>query len=250
MGAGEENLRTALLAPNVVDVGANPVAVAEDFPRQHLVAPHDRFAAAEVDDDVAVFDAFDDAVDDVADAILVFVVLPVALGFAPLLHDPRRGRLRGNAAVFERRQRIGDGIADLGRGVAAARFVEAYLHRRIFHRLDHQHVARQVKLARLRIDFGAHFGLAAVARTGGLGDRVLHGAEHDPAIDGFFPGDRVGDLQQFEFVGAYGRHWSVSLELTHRLVLFQPDIAMFCLLRPMPAVTRPGRFAFAALAPS
>ena len=230
MGARQENLRPALLAPHVVDVGADAVAVAENLARQHFVAPHDRFAAAEIDHDVAVLDALDDAVDDVADAILVFVILPVALGLAHLLHDHLLGRLRGDAAIFERRQRIGDGIADLGCGMAPARVFEADLHRRIFHRLDHQHVARQMQLAALRIDLGAHFGLAAVARAGGLGDRVLHGAEHDLAIDGFFAGDRVGDLQQFEFVGAYGRHKSVSLELACRLVLFRRCVAMSCLM--------------------
>ena len=115
MGARQENLRPALFAPHVVDIGADAVAVAEHLARQHLVAPHDGFAAAEIDDDVAVFDALDDAVDDVADAILVFVVLPVALGLAHLLHDHLLGRLRGDAAVFQRRQRVGDGVADLGR---------------------------------------------------------------------------------------------------------------------------------------
>ena len=124
MRARQENLRTARLAAHVVDIGADAVAVAEHFARQQFVAPHDRFAAAEIDDDVAVFDALDDAVDDVADAILVFVVLPVALGFAHLLHDHLFGRLRGDAAVFERRQRIGDGVADLRGRMALARVLE------------------------------------------------------------------------------------------------------------------------------
>ena len=93
--------------------------------RQHLVAPHDRFAAAEIDHHVAVFDALDDAVDDVADAVLVFLVLPVALGLAHLLHDHLLGRLRGDAAVFERRQRVGDGVADLRGRMALARVFEA-----------------------------------------------------------------------------------------------------------------------------
>ena len=118
MRARQENLRAARLAAHVVDVGADAVAVAEHFARQHLVAAHDRLAAAEIDDDVAVFDALDDAVDDVADAILVFLVLPVALGLAHLLHDHLLRRLRGDAAVFERRQRLGDGVADLRGGIA------------------------------------------------------------------------------------------------------------------------------------
>jgi hypothetical protein len=122
-----KDLRPALLAPHVVDVGADAVAVAEHLARQHFVAPHDRFAAAEIDHDVAVFDALDDAVDDIADAILVFVVLPVALGLAHLLHDHLLGRLRGDAAVFERRQLVGDGVADLRGRMAAAGFLEADL---------------------------------------------------------------------------------------------------------------------------
>ena len=75
-------------------------------------------------DDVAVFDALDDAVDDVADAVLVLGILPVALGLAHLLHDHLLGALRGDAAIFERRQRIGDGVADLSGGVMAARLVQ------------------------------------------------------------------------------------------------------------------------------
>ena len=118
MRARQENLRTARLAAHVVDVGADAVAVAQRFARQHLVAADDRLAAAEIDDHVAVFDALDDAVDDLADAVLVFLVLPVALGLAHLLHDHLLGRLRGDAAVFERRQRIGDGVADLGGGIS------------------------------------------------------------------------------------------------------------------------------------
>src|ERR1700751_496854 len=68
-----------------------------------------------------------------------------------------------------------------------------------------------MQLAAFRIDFRTHFSLAAVSRARGLGDRILHGAEHDLAIDRLFTRDRVGDLQQFESIGANGRHWSVSL---------------------------------------
>src|SRR5262249_53188611 len=111
MGAGEEDLRAAGLATHVENIGADAVAVAEDFARQHLVAADDGFATAEIDDHAAVFDALDDAVDDVADAILEFLILPVALGLAHLLHDDLLGRLRGDAAVLERRQGIGNSVA-------------------------------------------------------------------------------------------------------------------------------------------
>jgi hypothetical protein len=60
MRARQEDLRAALLAAHVVDIGADAVAVAEGLARQQLVAAHDRFAAAQIDDHVAVFDALDE----------------------------------------------------------------------------------------------------------------------------------------------------------------------------------------------
>src|SRR5690606_32737915 len=80
MRARQEDLRPARLAAYIVEIGADAVAGAEGLARDQLVAAHDGFAAAEVDDDVAVFGALDGAVDDLADAILVLLVLPVALG--------------------------------------------------------------------------------------------------------------------------------------------------------------------------
>ena len=61
---------------------------------------------------------FTDAVDDLADAVLVLVELALALGLAHLLHDDLLGVLRGDAAEIERRQRLGDEVADLGLRIA------------------------------------------------------------------------------------------------------------------------------------
>ena len=68
--------------------------------------------------------------------------------------------------------------------------------------LDHQEVARQAQLAGLGVDLGMDVGLGAVARAGGLGDRVLHRVEHDLLVDRLLARDRVGDLQEFKPVGA------------------------------------------------
>ncbi len=203
MRAREEDLRATRLAAHVVDEGADAVAVAEHLARQQLVAPHDGFAATEIDDDIAVFDALDDAVDDVADAILVFGVLAVALGLTHLLHDHLLGRLRGDAPIFERRQRIGDGVAHLRGGMALARVLDGDLIGGVLDRLHHQHVAGQPQVAGLRLDLGMHVGLGAVARTRRLGDGVLHGGDDDAAVDRLFARHCVGDLQKLEPVGAY-----------------------------------------------
>ncbi len=176
MGARQEDLRPALLAAHIVDVGADAIAVAEHFARQHFIAPNNRFAATEIDHHIAVLDALDDTVDDVADPILVLVILTIALGFAHLLHDHLLGRLCGDASVFERRQLVRDGVADLGGGMMAAGLIERDLEGWVFNRVNHQHVARQMKFAAFRIDLRAHFGFAAIARARRLGDRLLHSA--------------------------------------------------------------------------
>ena len=124
----------ALLAAHVVDVGADAVAEAHVLARDHLVAADDALGAAEVDDDVAVFDALDGAVDDLADAVLVLVVLALALGLAHLLHDHLLGVLRRHAAEVERRQRLGDQVADLGLGVAPLGVGERDLRRLVLDR--------------------------------------------------------------------------------------------------------------------
>ena len=136
-GARQEDLRAALLAAHVVDVGADAVAVAHVLARDHLVAADDALGAAEVDDDVAVLDALHRAVDDLADAVLVFVVLALALGLAHLLHDHLLGVLRGDAAEIDRRQRLGDDDRRPGRRrCGACASVERDLRRVVLDRLD------------------------------------------------------------------------------------------------------------------
>ena len=120
MRARQEDLRAALFAAHVVDVGADAVAILVVFARDQLVAADDRLATAEIDDDIAVFDTLDGAVDDLADAVLVFVILAVAFGLAHLLHDDLLGRLRGDTAEIHRRQLFGDEVAELGVGIALA----------------------------------------------------------------------------------------------------------------------------------
>ena len=70
MGARQENLRPARFLAHVVDIGAHALALAEILARDQLVAAQHRLGAAEIDHDVAELDALDEAVDDVADAVL------------------------------------------------------------------------------------------------------------------------------------------------------------------------------------
>jgi hypothetical protein len=164
--AREPGSRAAGFAAHVEEIGADAVAGTEGLARNKLVAADDRLAAAEIDDHVAVFDALDRAVHDLADAVLVFLVLAVALGVAHLLHDHLLGRLRRDAAEIEGRQGVGDHVAHLGRRVVAgAGLGQGDLAGIVLHRavLDHEEVPRQAQLAGLGIDFRMDVGLGAVA---------------------------------------------------------------------------------------
>src|SRR6266702_4422670 len=91
-------------------------------------------------------------------------------------------------------------------GMPPARLFEADLGGGVFNRVDHQHVAREMKLAALRVDLRADFGLAAVSRARRFGDGVFHRAQNDLTVDRLFASDCVRDLQQFKSIGANGRH--------------------------------------------
>ncbi len=97
MGARKENLRASGFAPDIVDVSPDAIAVAERFARNHFIATHDAFGTAEIDDNRTKLDPLHGAVHDLADAVLVFVILAFAFGVADLLHDHLLGRLRRDA---------------------------------------------------------------------------------------------------------------------------------------------------------
>ena len=141
--------------------------------------------------------------DDLADAVLEFVIHALALGIAHLLHDHLLGVLRGDAAEIDGRQRLGDIVADGGGGVAAIGFDEADFGGVVLDFLDHQQQAVQPGLAGLGVDLGADFILRAIARLRGALDRLLHRLQDDRLVDRFLARHRVGDLQKFEPVGAH-----------------------------------------------
>jgi hypothetical protein len=121
--------------------------------------------------------------------------LAVALGLAHLLDDNLLGRLCGDAAIFERRQRIGDRVADLRGWMALAGFLQSDLVGRIFDGFHYQHVAGQPQITCFRLDLGVHVGFRAIARASSLGDGVFHRCDHDAAVDRLLARDRIGNLQ-------------------------------------------------------
>jgi hypothetical protein len=130
--------------------------------RQQLVTAQDRFGAAEIDHDIAELDTLDEPVDDLADAVLEFEVLALALGVAHLLHDDLLCRLGGDAAEIDGRQRIGNVIADLGLRVEPLRLGQGDLSSLVLHRLGDLAEAQQADLAALAVDLGADVIFLAV----------------------------------------------------------------------------------------
>src|SRR5690606_1645398 len=113
MRTRQEDLRTTLFAAHVVNVSAHTIAVLEVFARDQFVTTDNRLATPKIDNNVAVLHALDGTVDDLADAILVLVVLAITLSFTNLLDDDLLGRLSSNTAELHRRQLFGDEITDL-----------------------------------------------------------------------------------------------------------------------------------------
>ncbi len=222
MGAREKNLRAALLAAHIVDIGAHAIPRLQRLTRQHFIAPDDGFGAAQINDHIAVFHALDEAVDDLADAVLELVILPVAFGLAHLLDDDLLCRLGSDATEIHRRQGFGNEITRLGGRIAALGIFKDDLGCIIVDGLDDFQQAGEMNLTRLGIDLGAHIGLQTVARAGRLLDGVFHRGENDFLVDGLLAGDRVGNLQQFQTIGANG-HGAYSSCQTFCLVMSCPQ---------------------------
>src|SRR3546814_19547318 len=92
MRAAEEDLRPPILAHHLEDQAADAIVDAHHLARDLRVAADDALGAAKIDDDMAEFDALDDAGDDHSDATLAFLELALAPGVAdPLEEDFPKG---------------------------------------------------------------------------------------------------------------------------------------------------------------
>jgi hypothetical protein len=141
MAARQEDLRAARLLAHVEDIGAHAVVHAQRLAGDRLVAADHAFGALQVDGDVAVVDPLDHTRHDLADAVLEFLVLPLALALAHALGDHLLGGLGGDAAEIDRRQLVGQEVADLRFGIAALRLDQRHLGVLVLDRVGHLHVA-------------------------------------------------------------------------------------------------------------
>ena len=217
MGARKENLRPALFAAHIVDIGANTVVLLKAFARQQLVAAHDRLGMAQIDGDIAVFDALDLAVDDIADPVLELLVLALAFGIAHLLHDHLLGRLRRHAAEIDRGQRIVDIAAHFDFGILVAGILKQNFGGLVFDFLDHLAAAGNADFTGLAVDLGDDIVLQPIAGPRRLLDGFFHRLQNDVGIDMLFARYRIGNLQQFQTIGgrSHASNCSRNSDLTN-----------------------------------
>ncbi|EAQ04012.1 hypothetical protein OB2597_12231 [Pseudooceanicola batsensis HTCC2597] len=208
IGAAQEDLRPALFAAHILDVAADPVVRAIALAADLLVPAQDGFAPAHIDDDIAVFLALDDTVDDRAGAVLEFLVLAVALGLAHLLENHLLGGLGCDPAHVDRRNLFGEGVADLRIGHVLPGLLNRHLGLVILQLLvlDHGADAGKGRAARLAVDRHADVHLGAVAALRGAGEGFLHRFDNQAGVDHLLARDRFGGLQKFKLVGRGNRH--------------------------------------------
>ena len=99
---------------------------------------------------------------------------------------------------IDRRQRLQDVIAELGRRIALARLLERDLDRRIADLVGDLEIAIEPDVAGLAVDLGDDLVLLAVlAPRGGL-DRLLHRDDHVLHADALLLGDVLRDADQLQ----------------------------------------------------
>ena len=204
VGTGEENLRAAGFFAHVVDVGTDPVADLGLLALDQLIAAQHSFGPAEVEVDIAVLNALDQPGDDLALAVLEFLVLLLALGGANLLHDHLLGRLGRDPAQVDGRQFFGQKVADTQRFVEQVGVAQRDLGHVVFDFFAQLHdfaVAVQRNLTVLAVDVCADIVIHPVFLPSGALDGLFHRFEHLVALDAFFTRNHVGHLDQFQTRG-------------------------------------------------
>ena len=161
-------------------------------------------ARPEVDDDVAEFDRFDDAGDQLAGAVLKLFILAFAVGFADLLEDHLLRRLGVDAAKVDCGQRVDDEVAELGVLLQLLPGGEVDLLEIILDGLDDLDDAPQTKIAGLDVELGADVVLGAVAGARRALDRFLDRLDDDALVDHLLAGHRIGNGEQLGAVGGNG----------------------------------------------
>ena len=190
-GPRQDDLRALRGLVDVDHVGADAVVRAVGLARHLLAQRQDGLGASEVDDDRALLEAPDDAVDDLALAILVLLEDVVALGLADPLDDHLLGRLREDAPEARGVDLHADLVAELGLGIEAVRLLERDLGGRVGDGFDHLAEFEELDLSEILVVAGLDLALLALRAPCGLLHGLLDRADDLLAVDSLVLGDLV-----------------------------------------------------------
>ena len=205
VGSRENDQGTASLAVDVLDIGHDAVARAVGFSWDLLAAGEHRLGPTEVDDDVvAALVPSNDAGDQLALTVFIFVIDVLTLGIPNALDDHLFGGLGSDPAetsavgleleevtvlrvlllgfvrvVFLIEDLEPELLADLGVKTTALTVVDGHLPFGIFHLLGDDHVLVQIDVARLVVEASLQLPPVSEAPFGGMKDRRLHGLYQD-----------------------------------------------------------------------
>src|SRR2546428_262773 len=195
IGTRQNDLRSLGAAVHALDDGAHAVAGCIAFGARLFLARQHRLDAADLQDDVAVLEALDRPVDDLADPLVVLGEDVLALGLADLLKDHLLGRLRGNAAQHFGRLREFHLVAELDavgnlvsveRAIHLARFVDGNLGGRAGHLFDDGLQREQIHLSGLGVEPRLQVLARLVVLAGRRRDGLLDGADDGFRLDALF----------------------------------------------------------------
>src|SRR6185312_13119108 len=187
-GAGNDDLRPLRSAIHPQKDNTDALAHGELLQTGLLAARHPRLGLADVEDYVLRLDALYRRVQNLADAVVVFVEYRVALGFADLLEDDLLGHLRGDAAEHISGLVVADFAAHLDLRRQLARFFQCDLVQRVLdllRRFDHGLVDVGADFTRFLVQLRAHVLLSFVVLARGEGDGVLDGSHNDLRFNAF-----------------------------------------------------------------
>ena len=151
-GPREHDLRALRGLVDVDHVGPDAVVRPVVLAGHLLLQGQHGLGAAEVDDDRALLEAADDAVDDLALPVLVLVVDVLALRLANALDDHLLRGLGENAPEARRVELDADLVADLGVGVELVGRVEGDLGGVGGHLVDHLAELEELDLAEFVVE--------------------------------------------------------------------------------------------------
>src|SRR5512145_383697 len=183
IGAADDDVGALGGLGDANDRDANPVAGLVGLGAALLLAREQRLGPPEVDDAVTHLLAFDDPVDDLADASRVLGEDVVAFGLAHLLEDHLLGRLCSDAPEHVRRLGELDLRPEFGLVDELAGVRETDLRLGDLHLLDHMLHSEDLDLTRVLVEAATQILGRLVVLLGGREDRVLDGGNDDIRVD-------------------------------------------------------------------